>query len=400
MDVVDRESLVSLAQHRGWPSVSIYLPTHRAGDPKDQDPIRLKNLIRQACERLVAEGLRDPEADAFLAPARALVEDDVFWRQATDGLAVFISRDGSRIFQTDITLPEQAIVGGRFFLRALARAYKGDMRFFALAFDRNGARLFEGDRVSIRELELKDAPASFADEVKYDNGEEIKQNISFGSPESAQNAGPRVSIFHGHAAQNFDKNELARYANDLERAVTRRLGPENKVPLLLMGVDYQLVAYREANTYEALASEQVTGAVDYLTEREVHDMALETLQPRFDAAAQADLAELRERPSQFVTTDPTEIVSAAATGRVKSLFFDESSGPFGIFNPDLVAVEGVCSAAPRYLRDTADSEVAPDECGWDLVDLAVAETVLHGGTVHAFDGEDAPVAGVAAVLRY
>jgi hypothetical protein len=400
MDVVDRESLVSLAQHRGWPSVSIYLPTHRTGDGKDQDPIRLKNLIRQACERLVAEGMREPEADAFLKPASDLVRDDTFWRQATEGLAVFISRDARRVFQTDVALPEQAIVGARYFLRALASAYRGDMRFFALAFDRNGARLFEGDYLSIRELDLKDAPASFADEVKYDSGEESLQSVTFGSPESAQNAGGRVGIFHGHAAQNFDKNELERYANDLERAVTKRLGPENKIPLLLMGVDYQLSAYRATNTYESLAPEQLIGAVDYLTDRDVHDRALKTLKPRFDAAVQADLAELRERPSQYVTTDPTEIVSAAAAGRVKSLFFDESSGPFGIFNRDLVAVEGVCAAAPRYLRDTADSEVAPEECGWDLVDLALAETVLHGGTVHAFEGEDAPVAGVAAVLRY
>jgi len=26
--------------------------------------------------------------------------------------------------------------------------------------------------------------------------------------------------------------------------------------------------------------------------------------------------------------------------------------------------------------------------------------VLHGGAIHAFTGEDAPVSGVAAVLRY
>ena len=71
-----------------------------------------------------------------------------------------------------------------------------------------------------------------------------------------------------------------------------------------------------------------------------------------------------------------------------------------MFDRELFAVEAVCSAAPRYLRENADSESADGECGWDLVDLAAAETVLHGGVIHAFDGEDAPVAGVAAVLRY
>ena len=64
-------------------------------------------------------------------------------------------------------------------------------------------------------------------------------------------------------------------------------------------------------------------------------------------------------------------------------------------------MRAVCAEAPRYLRETADSTHATDgECGWDLVDLAAAETVLHGGTIHAFDGEATPVVGVAALLRY
>jgi len=34
------------------------------------------------------------------------------------------------------------------------------------------------------------------------------------------------------------------------------------------------------------------------------------------------------------------------------------------------------------------------------VDLAAAETILNGGEVYGFGGEDAPVRGVVALLRY
>jgi hypothetical protein len=207
-------------------------------------------------------------------------------------------------------------------------------------------------------------------------------------------------MFHGHGGENVDKTELQRFAADVSKAVTGVLGAENSVPLVLLGVEYQLAAYRSANDYPALAAEQVLGATDEMNERAIQLAAFGALEPRFRAAVEADLAELREKPSALVSTDPAEIVTAAAAGRVRSLFFDDSTGPFGQFDADTFTVSKVCSAAPRYLRETADSEQAAEECGWDLVDLAAAETALHGGAIHAFSGEDAPVAGVAAVLRY
>ena len=400
MDTIDRATFTALATHSGLPAVSLYLPTHRAGTERDQGPIRLKNLVRSACEGLVAQGMRDPEADALLGKVKALYDDVSFWRETGDGLAIFVDASETRVLRLDVAMPEQCVVGSRFYVRPLALAYRGDERFFALAFDRNRARLFEGDRSGVTELPLDPAISSFAESSKYDEREESLQYTTHASPESTNASGPAIGQFHGHGGENVDKDELQRFAAGLEKAVTSAIGAENTVPLLLLGVDYQLATYRGVNTYRSLAREQVDGATDELTDRAIHAKALEALAQRFDATVGSDLKELSEKPSSLVSSDPTEIVSAAATGRVKTLFFDQASGPFGVFDRDLFAVEAVCSAAPRYLRETADSESAEGECGWDLVDLAAAETVLHGGAIHAFDGESAPIAGVAAVLRY
>lgn len=400
MDVIDRAELASLATRRGFPTVTIYQPTHRAGAEKDQDPIRLKNLIRLATEALVADGLRAPAADALLARATALLDDPAFWRETGEGLAVFAEPGETRVLRLDVAMPEQYVVGGRYYLRPLALAYRGASDFFALAFDRNRARLFSGDRTSIRELPLDPRIASFAEATKYDQREESLQYTTHASPESTAGVGPAFGQFHGHAGENVDKGELERFAAGLEKAVTAAVDPAGTTPLLLFGVDYQLAAYRSVNSYAGLAAEQVLGATDELTERAIHTKALSALEPSFAAAIGADLHELQEKPSTLVSSDPAEIVSAAANGRVKTLFFDEATGPYGVFSRDLSAVSSVCSAAPRYLRESADTEEAAASCGWDLVDLALAETVLHGGAIHAFDGEDAPVSGVAAVLRY
>jgi hypothetical protein len=75
------------------PAVSIFLPTHRAGQEIRQDPIRLKNLVRQAEQQLIDEGTRAAEACNLLEPVAALVEDSAFWRRQAEGLAVFRSPD-------------------------------------------------------------------------------------------------------------------------------------------------------------------------------------------------------------------------------------------------------------------------------------------------------------------
>ena len=108
------------------------------------------------------------------------------------------------------------------------------------------------------------------------------------------------------------------------------------------------------------------------------------------------------RDLALASHDVREIVSAAAAGRVKTLFFDDSTGPFGLLDRDSLEVTRVCTGSPRYLRETSDAETtaADADCGWDLVDLAAAETALHGGEIRAFTGEDAPVEGVAAIYRY
>jgi hypothetical protein len=400
VDTIDRATLSALASRRGFPSVTLYLPTHRAGAEKEQDRIRLKSLVRSADEALVAQGIRGPEADALLGEVTALLDDTGFWHETTKGLAIFVDPMETRVLRVDVAMPEQCVVGSRFYLRPLAMAYRGDERFFALALDRNRARPFVGDRAEIAEVPLDPAASSFAETTKYDEHEESLQYTTHSSPESVAGSGATIGQFHGHGGENVDKNELERFAAGLDKAVTARLGAENTVPLLLLGVNYQLATYRGVSTCRALASEQIEGATDELTDRAIHAKALAALAPRFAATIVTDLAELESRPSSLVSSDPAEIVSAAASGRVKTLFFDEATGPYGVFDRNLFAVAPVCGAAPRYLRESADSETADGECGWDLVDLALAETVLHGGAIHAFDGEAAPVNGVAAVLRY
>ena len=62
MRFANAEHLSFLLQTRERFCVSIFLPTHRAGPEIRQDPIRLKNLLKQAESRLIALGHKPVKA--------------------------------------------------------------------------------------------------------------------------------------------------------------------------------------------------------------------------------------------------------------------------------------------------------------------------------------------------
>jgi hypothetical protein len=90
MSLLTREEVKTLARNnQAGPCVSIFMPTHRAGPETQQDPIRFKNLVSEAEERLIAGGLRAPRAKALLKAANALVDDYDFWQHQRAVLALF-----------------------------------------------------------------------------------------------------------------------------------------------------------------------------------------------------------------------------------------------------------------------------------------------------------------------
>ena len=113
-----RSDLDELVAMDAQPAVSLYLPTHIAGREIRQDPIRLKNLLSAAAERLAAT-LRRPEIEDLLGPAESLVGDEDFWRHQEQGLAVFLAPGFNRVHKLPTPVPEEAFLGDHFHIKPL-----------------------------------------------------------------------------------------------------------------------------------------------------------------------------------------------------------------------------------------------------------------------------------------
>ena len=381
MDLLRPRDLRALVEAPHEASVSIYMPSHRAGPETRQDPIRLKNLLGRAEEGLVEQGMRAPEAQELLAPAQELLGDEWFWQHQGDGLALFLSPSLRRSYRLPIRFEELVVAGGRFHIKPLLPLLSGDRRFLVLALSQNQIRLLSGTRQAVHEIELEDVPSSLRETAVHREMRVLQFHVGTGRPGGRR----QVANFHGHGTEE-DPEIVRKYFRRIDAGIREAL-PDERSPLVLAGVRYLLDLYREVSRYPNLVQEGVTGNPDEIRSKELHRLAWEVLEPRMrreQEEAAARYPELAERRLAISHLD--QVVPAAHHGRVETLFVALSVRRWGVYDEESARVE---------FHDRPHPE------DHDLLDLAAAQTLLNGGVVYTGSAGDVPGDGpIAALLRY
>jgi hypothetical protein len=382
MDMITLTELKTLSGRQPDWCVSLYMPTHRHGRDTEQDPIRLKNLLRETEERLESKGLRSPDVRQMLEPAQRLLHDSGFWRRQSDGLALFITPEANYTYRLPLPFTELVVISDRFHLKPLLPFFATDGHFYILALSQNEVRLLEGTRHTVDEIEMENLPTSIADALQY---ERFEQELQFHSS-SASSGGKRPAMFHGHDVSDEDKGRILRWFHKLDDELSTLLA-EKQSPLVLAGVDYLLPLYQEANAYPHLLEKGIEGNPEKLKPEELHERAWLLVEPVFDQAREEAAARYGQLASGGqATTDIQEAVLAAHHGRVDALFVAVDIEVWGVFD----------AAANRV---SVHKEAEPgDE---DLLDLAAIQTMTNSGAVYAVPREHVPEqAPLAALFRY
>jgi release factor family 7 len=386
--VPSKTELRTLMERQSSPCISLFLPTCRVGADTQQNPLGLRNLMREAESHLLLNDLSTPQVEALLEPVRALLEAELFWLHPDDGLAVFRSSDLFRTYWLPSRFKEQVVVTRHFYLRPLLPFLTDDGRFYLLALSHNHIRLIEGTRFSVSEVDLPEGvPHSLTEAMRYDESFNELQYHSSSSGAVIAKGGRRATVFHGQGVGTDDEKErLLRSFQQVDRGLHRLLRDE-RAPLVLAGVAYLFPIYREANTYPHLLEEGVHGNPDRESLEVLHKEAWEIVETSFSQSRQVELARYRE----YAATDRTsnrvrEIVTAAYDGRIESLFLADGREQWGTFNTDTRMVH--IHQQARFNDD-------------DLLDVAATQTLLHGGSVYVLGRMDMPdEEPLAALLRY
>jgi hypothetical protein len=381
MDLVDRRMIDELAADTGpGPRVSIYLPTHRTGREIRQDPIRLKNLLAEAQERLLARDHADRDITALLAPATDLLGRTGYWEQQLDGLALLLDGERIRAFRCPRQFDEICYVNDHFHVKPLLPLQSVGETFRLLSLSQNRVRLHEGTFDGLAEMDLGDIPASLADALGHDVEQTSLQQRTFSAGASGE------TIFHGHGAGSDDHEaELTRFIQLVDDGLRHRFGGE-RPPIVLAGVEEIVHKFRHVAKYDAIVPGAVLGNPDALGPQRLHAEAWQLARPVLEADAEQAAARFRElKGTELASDDLLVIGPAVAAGRVETLFVAADHCVWG-----RLAADGAVEVHDERQDDAVD-----------LLDRIAVLALQRGARVHARRTERLPEGRpVAAVLRY
>lgn len=363
------QDLAQLQAHKEYPSVSILLPIYAdSPDNRQQTPIRVKNLVRQAEERLHSE-FSDRDLTALHSQLHDLLLQ-VDSGEAAHGLALFASPSFSKLIHLPFPVQERVSVNHGFLTRDLVVASKQNQRYFVLSLTEKHACLYEGLRDHLREIETHDFPVSRAIE-----GVETELPGTYGVEPTALHDG-----------------EEREYFNRVEHALEAIMA-QKKFPLVLAGTT-RTVAYFDEVThhkgkpkFETIA--RLTGNYERLPRRELATKVW----PLVEEGLKSGLSRAKERLGEASANNHKAaglryVWRAAHEGRVDTLLVEED-----YFQPARIKDNTL-----HFVNDGArDGHGAPE----DAVDDTISAVMNAGGTVLFYPADElADCERIAAILRY
>jgi hypothetical protein len=372
----DRDDLQGLLAPHEAPCVSLFLPTHRHPPQSGQDPVRLRNLLREADRQLTEAGLAG--RNALLEPVVELA-DSRAWGPPGDGLAVFRSPDVLAHYSLPAPVPERVVVADTFHVRPLLRFLQANQRYYVLALSQKRVQLFQGTPFSLSAIEVPELPSSLREALGAEHDPAFLKV-------RASARGSEAPMYHGHGgAEEAREEDLRRYFRMIDAAAWRVLR-EERAPLFLAGVVSYVPLYRGLSRYPFVAEHGIEGNFDEAGAEDLRERAWPLVQELFRERREQALEELIvARGRRLAELDLRTIGRHAIQGRVRRLFLGEGGYVPGVF-------------------DFETGEIRPakeDELSDEVLDDLAQAVVVRDGEVMTLPAEEMPEeAPVAALLRW
>ncbi|RDG38471.1 baeRF3 domain-containing protein [Streptomyces corynorhini] len=359
--------LRELRTPRPYPAVTLTMPTHRRERHKEQDTVRLRNLLTEAGHRLDA----DPGLDRHTRTAvRQQLDDavaEVDLRHALDGLLLAADAGEHRIWYLPREVPERVVLADTYLTRNLVAATAQSRPYWVLGVAADRATLWSGSGESLYEHHGDGFPMT--------------------PPEESWDVEREERV--GDTPSTFRDEETRRFLRSVDEAAGAVLARRPR-PLHLVGLAPALALLREAGhaTHRA-AGRLVKGG---LTDGPA-PVLLREIGPLVAEHARRELAEVLTRLDEAkgrrtFAAGLDEVWESVREKRARLVALEEHyRRTVRVCDGHLVPVDGQSAASPD-VRD-------------DIVDELV-EAGLDGGAEVVFLPDDT-LAGhdrIAAVLRY
>jgi hypothetical protein len=355
------------------PCVTILLPPYHPGETAKSAASLLKGNIQDAARTLSGQGLTKAAVADLLEPLDRLAGDPSSFAGSRWGRAIFCSPEVFCQFQLMQSPKPSMTIAGCFSIRRLLSELWTPKLFYLLALSKESVRLYRCNGEGAESVSLPEGvPATLEEALAFDPPDHDLENRSAAGPSTGAMHAVRFGTGSGRETQGA---HLSDYYKLVDRGMHKLLH-EPGIPLVLAGVEEDLVVYRSVSTHRNLARTSLRGgailsvpAVEQVFELSSR-LRAEELAYEMEALKGAQAHAV---PSRFLT-DPDAVVTAAFEGRVHQLYIDQRAELIGSYR--------------TWFNE-------------EILNLAAVETLVNGGKAFELPEDMMPAgAAVVAVLRY
>lgn len=364
--------------------ITIILPVNIPGRADRSISTRLKVAIGKVQEKL-AERLLSSATVSKLVDSLTEVSEQLDEESHAETLLLFCSEDEQRHYWVADKVDEAIVVADNFYVRPFLPKIEGERNFYLLALSQKNIRLLRCTEHSSEEVDLGERiPHSLLEDMATDQPDHVLDNRSSAGPSVGS---PSKGVMFGTSTDREDRDEyLAHFYKDVSKGISEYLRGQEKTPLVLCGVEYELALYARVNTWENTCPEGVRGAPNGLKGGEMHSRALECLDKMYQIELDELIAQHGKQAGDLAAAGVNDIVKFAYDGRVMHLFVADKAQVMGNFD------EASHRARTHQVARSGDE---------DLINAAAVQTIVHAGRVHAMP--QAKIPGnrpMAALMRY
>lgn len=374
--MVSEKTIIDLINNDSDLSITITLPTHKAGEESKQDPIRFKNLISNVEEQLTKKGKKNGEIEKILKPAKELLDKPLFWSHMDHGLVVYMTENSFDVYKLPYTIDEQAFVNDHFLITPLLPMTSMEGTYTVLAVSRQKLRLLRCTRNDVTDITPDNIPLSVADYLEVEPEKELQFHTG---------AKGEAAMFFGHNANEEDKKVIVeQFYREADKDITPLMNSQ-KDPLVLIGLKDNIHIYNKANNYGRVVDDVVARNPDELTDKQLKDFGWEVIKDYFLKDMYNSLENYSKQPNEKVSNNLSEIIEATVMGKSQIIFLSKGEKKWGLYDEDNHTV--------HYTNSEDDSV--------ELLNWLSITGFKRGSKVYMLPKEEMPIRStVAAEFRF
>ncbi len=341
---MNRTDIAKLQSMQAYPSISLLTPTHRTAPENEQDPIRIKNLIREAEERLGQE-FSKREYGPYIERLEKLAQQ-IDHRYNLDGLVMYVNQDYEDVYKLPFAVEPRVVIDETFYTRKLVLAMNRLYNYWVLVLSLEPTRLFEATRETLKEI---------------DDG-------TFPMPYSGPGEIPRLRNEEGVPRASERDERVRKSFREVDR-VFGEYAKNDNYPLVVCGVERYLTLFDQVTEHKnriaaRVAANYVDASPHYIGERVWPEAKAYFDQKRLSHLETLEAA-MKERR---VASGVEDIWQLAKQGRGQLLLVEEN-----YHYPAVTEQDG-------WVIRPAEDPTAPGVIE-DAVDDVVEEVLSKGGEI-------------------